>query len=294
LGAHGIEGARAHRAERARRRQIRDAFARYVPAGVVEEIARHPQKLALGGERRELTVLFTDVEGFTTYAESVPPHALAAVLNAYLDGVSRAVLAEGGTIDKFVGDAVVAFFGAPPAQDDHARRALAAARAIDDFGQSFRRAHSGFGRTRVGVHTGPAVVGNFGGEGRFDYTAMGDTVNIAARLEGANKFLGTRTLASGATVAAAGAAAGVVRPVAELVLKGRSEALATYEILDDGEAAWAERCAQAYARMTAREAGAVTAFQALSAERPEDGVVQLHLARFARGQSGARIVLDEK
>ncbi len=294
LGAHGIESARAHRAERARRRKIRDAFARYVPPGVVAELSRHPERLTLGGERRELTVLFTDVEGFTSYAESLAPQDLATVLNAYLDGASRAVLAAGGTIDQFVGDAVVAFFGAPVALPDHAHRALDAARAIDAFGESFRIAHPGFGRTRVGVHTGMAVVGNFGGEGRFDYTAMGDTVNVAARLEGANKHLGTRVLASGLALEAAGAGAAVVRPVADVVLKGRTEALAVFELLPAAEAPWAERCAAAHAMMAAGDKGADGALQALAEERPDDKVIALHRARRARGERGVRVVLEEK
>ena len=294
LGAHGIESARAHRAERVRRRQIRDAFARYVPPAVVAELSRHPERLALGGERRELTVLFTDVEGFTAYAESLAPQDLAAVLNAYLDGASRAVLAAGGTIDKFVGDAVVAFFSAPIAQPDHARRALDAARAIDAFGESFRVGHPGFGRTRVGVHTGTAVVGNFGGEGRFDYTAMGDTVNVAARLESANKHFGTHVLASGHALAAAGAGAGVARPVADVVFKGRTEALAVFELLPETEAAWAGRCTGAHAMMASGDEGADGALQALAEERPDDKVIALHRARRARGERGVRVVLEEK
>ncbi len=307
FGAYGIESARAHRRERALRRFIRNAFMMFVPPAVVEELTRNPASLALGGERRVITALFTDVEGFTTLAERLPAHELVPLLNAYLDGASRLVLAHGGTIDKFVGDAVVAFFGAPLAQDDHARRAVDCARALDAFAEAFRAGHPGFGRTRIGVHTGPATVGNFGGEGRFDYTAMGDTMNTAARLESANKHLGTRVCVSAVT--ASGCDGAMLIPVGDIVLKGKTEAVGVFtplagqdesgnalsgNALSGNGATWNDRYRAAYAALVNGEESVAQKFQALADERPGEPLARLHLARIRAGARDARIVLEEK
>jgi len=182
------------------RRQVRDAFAHYLSPDLVNQLTRDPASLRLGGESRDMTFLFTDLEGFTSLTEAIPPTELVSVLNAYLDGICGVVMDHGGTIDKLVGDAVVAMFNAPLDQPDHPERAVRCALAIDAFAEAFRvqqqAAGLPFGRTRVGVNTGPAVVGNFGGNRRFDYTAHGDAINTAARLESANKDLGTRICVS--------------------------------------------------------------------------------------------------
>ena len=159
----------------------------------------------------EMTFLFTDLEGFTFYTESVAPALLVSTLNDYLDGVCAIAMDHGGTIDKIVGDAVHVMFNAPLDQLDHAARAVRCGLAIDAFAQRFaadpaRLAAAGrvFGVTRIGINTGRAVVGNFGGRRRFDYTAHGDAINTAARLEAANKMLGTRICVARATVDAVG------------------------------------------------------------------------------------------
>ena len=280
--------------ERSAKRYIRDAFARFVSPEVVRQLQADPSRLELGGERRTLSFIFTDVAGFTTMAEGLPPHELVTMLNRYLDGMSSVVLNHGGTIDKYIGDAVVAFFGAPLGQPDHAARAVACALALDRFAEDFRAAHPQFGMTRIGVHAGEAVVGNFGGTARIDYTAMGDTVNTAARLEGANKFFGTRVLISGS--AAAGAPGIALRPLGEVVFKGKSAAIPVFTPVTDVTAAQtkAARYAQAYESLKAGEEGALAAFQSLAKDDPEDGLVAFHLRRLAHGERGVMIRLEEK
>ncbi len=228
--AAGIGTALAARRQRAEKRFIRSAFTRYVSPALVAELQKNPARLELGGERRELSFIFSDIAGFTTLSEQTDPEVLVAALNRYLSGMSDVVMAHGGTVDKYIGDAVVAFFGAPLEQPDHAARALAAALDMDAFARDFeaRCAADGlaFGITRIGVHSGTVTVGNFGSESRFDYTAIGDAMNTAARLESLNKHLGTRICISQAV--AGSLAPEAVRPVGDLVLKGRREALTVF------------------------------------------------------------------
>jgi adenylate cyclase len=185
------------------RRQVRMAFSQFLAPALVERLVDNPDQLRLGGELREMTFLFSDVAGFTSFTEHTDPAVLVAVLNEYLDGVCQIIMDHGGTIDKIVGDAVHAIFNAPIDQPDHAVRAVTCALALDAFGRQFaaakRREGMPFGQTRIGVNSGPAVVGNFGGSRRFDYTAHGDAINTAARLESVNKHLGTSICVAGAT-----------------------------------------------------------------------------------------------
>ena len=231
------------------RKRLREAFGKYVSPTVVRQIERNPGALALGGERREMTCVFTDVAGFTTLCENLPADKLIALLNRYLGGASNVVVDHGGTIDKFVGDAIVCFFGAPLERPDHAAAAIRMAVDLDRFASEFVKTvaaeGTAFGVTRIGVHTGEATVGNFGGDVFFDYTAMGDTMNVAARLEGANKAYGGHVTISGDALAhAGGAVEGVVtRPIGRLRVKGRDEPLATFEAFapDDPRATYVHR-----------------------------------------------------
>ncbi|MEQ1511030.1 MAG: adenylate/guanylate cyclase domain-containing protein, partial [Sphingopyxis sp.] len=178
------------------------ALGKYLPRDIAQEILRDPDRLALHGEKKAIYCLFSDLEGFTTMSHIMSPENVAFVLNAYLDTLSEVILAHGGTIDKFVGDAVVAFWGAPIARADDAQKAAQALIAMTAAGEAFAKRMAGeqggtlppIGRTRVGLHYGEAVVGNFGGEGRIQYTALGDSMNTAARLESANKLMKTRAL----------------------------------------------------------------------------------------------------
>jgi class 3 adenylate cyclase len=296
LAAYGVSSATLGYAAAKAKRFIRNAFAHYVPPALVTQLTNEPERLVLGGERREITLIFTDIAGFTKLSERLPPEVLMPLLNEYLDGMSRIVLEHGGTIDKFIGDAVVTFFGAPGHQPDHAARAVACALALDSFAEAFRQAHAEYevGITRIGVHSGPAVVGNVGGSARFDYTAIGDTVNTAARLESANKHLGTRLCISAATAAATQDVP--MRPVGELVLKGKRVGIAAFEPIPADQAASAEeaRYRAAYETMAAGKTEAREAFARLAESHPDDGLIAFHLRRLDEGATSARIELEEK
>ena len=176
------------------RERVRDLFSRFVPETVVQDVlARTDEELRLGGERRVATVLFSDLRGFTSYAESCPPDEVIDVLNRYLTAMSDIILDHGGTLVAYMGDGIMAVFGAPIEQDDHADRALAAARkmagpALEAFNEWMTAEDVGPGfRMGVGLNSGVVMSGNVGSQRRLEYTAIGDTTNTAARLEGMTK-----------------------------------------------------------------------------------------------------------
>ncbi|MFC3229863.1 CHASE2 domain-containing protein [Marinibaculum pumilum] len=275
------------------RRRLRHAFAHYLAPEMVRAIADRPDRLRLGGESRSMTFLFTDLEGFTRYTEQADPAELVEVMNAYLSEVCGIVMRHGGTIDKIVGDAVHAMFNAPLDQPDHADRAVACAIEIGAATDRFAAAQADRGRsigiTRIGVNTGPAVVGNFGGAGRFDYTAHGDAINTAARLEAANKPLGTRICIAGATAKACRRFA--FRPIATLLVKGRSTGIETVApVAAETEAVRAYR--QAFETLAAGGPDAGAAMLAHAAAHPDDPLARLHAARIAAGETGTVVNLS--
>lgn len=210
------------------RQYIRRAFEHYLSPAVISRIVEDPSRLRLGGERRELSILFADLEGFTSLSERIEPQELALFLNRYLGGMTEIVLAEEGTLDKYLGDAIVAFWNAPLDQPDHAARAVRTALLCQRRLAEMRPELGRDVRMRIGVHTGVATVGNFGSRHRFDYTVLGDAPNLASRLEGANKHFGTGLLVSEATwQAAQGAFAG--RALGRLRVMGRSAPVQVYE-----------------------------------------------------------------
>ncbi|TXI07141.1 MAG: adenylate/guanylate cyclase domain-containing protein [Novosphingobium sp.] len=219
----------------AQREFAQGALGKYLPRSVASEIMRNPDRLSLHGEKREIFCLFSDLEGFTKLTHAVGPEMIARLLNDYPDRLSAVVLEHGGTLDKFVGDAVVAFWGAPIAYPDDGERAVKAAWAMYLAGEEFRKSVPEgvpkIGRTRVGVHYGEAVVGNFGGEGRIQYTALGDAMNTAARLEGANKPLDTRVLVS--REAAERSGLDWFRPMGAVTLRGRKTPVEIFEPVPD-------------------------------------------------------------
>lgn len=277
---------------------IRDAFGHYVAPTLVDELSRDPALLKLGGERRTLSFIFTDIAGFTTMSEKLTAPVLTRLLNSYLDGMSEIVLQHGGTLDKFIGDAVVAIFGAPLDQEDHADRALACAMALDAFAEDFRAQHAeeGLGVTRIGVHHGEATVGNFGGDQRFDYTAMGDAMNTAARLEGANKAFGTRIAVSGDLLRAARAPDtdhGMCR-IGNVVLKGRKAALEVFSPVTGATEELQWRYDEAFSMMDTDPTAAHGLFMQLQQDWQGNAVVRFHLDRLSAGDGGSTFELKEK
>lgn len=182
---------------------IKKAFKHYLSHAVVERILQDPTRLKLGGERRELTIFFSDIEGFSGISEKLDPEVLTSLLNDYLSDMTDIILEEGGTLDKYEGDAIIAFWNAPLNYPDHAERACRAAvrcqRRLRERSEEFSRRAGRVLRARIGMNTGVVVVGNMGSRTRFDYTMLGDAANLASRLEGANKVFGTFLMVSEAT-----------------------------------------------------------------------------------------------
>ena len=290
-----------HQASEQRRRWVSQAFSRYVSPNLVSHIVRHPEQLALSGERRQCSFIFTDLAGFTTLMESIDPAEAVGLLNRYLDGMIAIVFRHQGTLDRIIGDALAIMFSAPMPQADHRQRALDCALEMQRFAEAFTKVRQArglaLGHTRIGVHSGEVIIGNFGGSTMFDYRALGDAVNTASRLEGANKYLGTRVCVSEETLA--GCTGARVRCMGRLVLKGKSRALRVFQPLNDGlhlpvdEAAAAAYDA-AFVLMAQQRPEALPAFEALARAHPEDGLVEHHLLRLRRGESGDLIVLDRK
>lgn len=273
---------------------IRQAFSHYLEPAMVDRLARDRNSLRLGGERREISFIFTDVAGFTDMSEQLAPERLTELLNGYFDGVADIIGRNGGSIDKFIGDEVVALFGALTAEPDHALNALRCAVEMDEFAERYRKAnaHLGLGVTRIGVHSGVASVGNFGGRKRFDYTAMGDAMNTAARLESANKPLGTRICVSEAARTAAAAHASAekpmpaLRPVGRVRLKGKAEPVEVWNHDPTLTPQDLDAYAAAHAMLGPAPDEARAAFSRLAAEGPPDPLVSLHLGRLRDGATG--------
>jgi len=217
--------------------RIRAAFSRYLHPDLVEELCRAGSLPQLGGEERTLTVLFADLEGFTGVAEGMTPPALVALVNEFFTAMGEVVMAHRGMVDKFIGDCLMAVFGAPFAQPAHARLACEAALAMREclgrLQERWRAAGLPPIEMRIGINSGDVVIGNMGTAQRLDYTVMGDAVNVAARLEAANRELGTRILISGATLRAAGPAFDTTSR-GHLRVKGRGEPVEAYELLGRG------------------------------------------------------------
>jgi len=273
--------------ERARR-QLRRVMDLYLSPSMADHVSAHPERLSLGGEKQTLTVFFSDIRGFTSISEQLAPEALVELLNRYLGAMTEIIFARDGMLDKYIGDAVMAVWGAPLPQPDHAQRAcLAALEMIAQLEEVNRYGESrGWPRLEIGcgLNTGPMVFGNMGSDQHLALTVMGDNVNLGARLEGANKFYGTKILASAATVAAAGEAV-VSREIDLVRVKGKREPVGVYELL--GTAAEHDRweplmTSFGAALKTYRErqwAQAHAAFTAVLAAYPNDTPSRMYLDR---------------
>jgi adenylate cyclase len=287
-----VEALRESRERQAAAERAHALLARYFSPNLASSLANDSSALT-GGRRLEIATLFTDITDFTPLVESLGPETLASLLSAYLDCMTEIVFSHEGTVAKIIGDAMHVLFGAPVEQPDAAKRAIACAIALDERAEAFRREWKArgvkLGVTRIGVHAGPAIVGNFGGGRLFDYTAYGDTINSAARLEAVNKQLGTRICVSAVAAARAGDFCG--RPVGDLVLRGRREPMRAYEPLpaEDGASQATVAYADAFAKLEAGDPSALGAFAALVGARPADALAQYHLKRLLNGAIGTRI-----
>ena len=220
--------------EEGQKRFIREAFSKYLAPEVVDQLISSPNRLVLGGERREITAFFSDVQGFTSISEKMAPEELVELLNEFLTEITDIIMKHKGGVDKFEGDAVIAFFGAPNELKNHPEAACLACIDIqarmEELRQQWRQRGKPELKVRIGLFSGPAVVGNMGSRNRMDYTMMGDTVNTAARLEGVNKKYGTYTMIGDATYQAA-AASIAVRKLDAVKVIGKGKPIVIYEVL---------------------------------------------------------------
>ena len=265
----------------ARTRKLRSAierkFGRYLSPEIVRRLTASPEELKIEGELREVTALFSDIEGFTTMSEQAEPRTLVGALDAYFEGVCAIVIRHGGMVDKIVGDAVHGLFNAPLELPGHARAALDCAIEIGQFTTAFRSREDAkilaFGRTRIGFETGPVIVGDVGGLGHLDYTAHGDAVNSAARLEAINKQFGT-TICLGARAHVAIAQPERLRALGTVTLRGRAAATAIYSPWpEDATEARKAAYVAAYTAMESEPKEALRLFEALALDWPEDPAV---------------------
>lgn len=263
-------------------RQLKKAFSSYVSPDLVKQIEKNPDKLVLGGEQRELSILFSDIRSFTTVSESLTPPELVQLLNEYLNPMTRIVLEERGTLDKFIGDAVMALFNAPLDVPDHATHACSAAVRMMEELQQLNRGFAERGMNTldigIGINTGPAVVGNMGADIRFDYTAIGDSVNLASRLEGLNKYYGSHILVSQETRLQVNHDRFTFREVDRVRVKGKLQPIVMYELMI-GDLDLLPSFEDALGKYRSRDfSGARAIFEELSVTR-NDGPSRLYLGR---------------
>ncbi|MBN9428940.1 MAG: adenylate/guanylate cyclase domain-containing protein [Burkholderiales bacterium] len=300
LACYLTGGITRHMAAEQRQRWVRNAFSRYVSPNLVSHLIENPEQLVLSGRRQTCSFIFTDLADFTALMERIDPALAVSSLNAYLDGMIEIVFRHEGTLDRIIGDALAVVFSAPIEQPDHMRRAHACAldlhRFASDYVAQLKARGTDFGETRIGVHAGEVIVGNFGGSTLFDYRALGDAVNVASRLEGLNKHLGTSICVSDEIRHACPEMP--MRPIGRVVLKGRTQALLVYEPLLDAQGQPAAgpdlEYQAAYDLLAGHDAAAINAFRRLAARRPADALVQFQDKRLREGDRDDLIVMLEK
>jgi adenylate cyclase len=278
-----VFGAIGFVAESRRRAEVRRAFTMYVAPEIVDHVLASPDRLKFGGENRTITVMFTDLAGFTTISEKHGPETVAKVLQQHFTRGSRIVKGRRGTLTQFIGDAIMAIWNAPLDDPEHAANACLAARELQADLAELRKELVAQGlpeiRMRIGLNTCEAVVGNLGAEDRFNYTGIGDGINLSARLEGANKAFGTGILVSGFTAALLPATM-PLRRVARVIVKGKSEPVDVFTFEDDeGMRARTEEGIAAFAKQDWEGAEAI--FRRIQSDYPGDGVAKHYLSRIA-------------
>jgi adenylate cyclase len=283
IAAYGVSGLMSYALARRRAMKIRTMFSQYVPSQVVAKLVEQPEMLRLGGEVREVTLMFTDLANFTTMSEQLSAEQTVEVLTEYFNAMTPIIHRDGGTVDKFIGDAIMAFWGAPLADDAHAQHAVDAAvdmlAAMENLMQRLRARGLPEIAMRIGVHTGKVVVGNVGSESRFSYTAIGDAVNLAARLEGANKAFGSSILISDETVSRL-SDRHRLRHLDVVIVKGKTEPVGVFTPCDD--AALCELSSRAIDAFRSRRWEESTrAFEQILARKPGDLAATRLLQRVA-------------
>ena len=276
------------------RRFAQAALGKYLPKDIAQQILDSPEKLALHGENREIFVVFSDLEGFTQLSHQIEPEMVAILLNRYLDMLCSVILKHGGTIDKFVGDATVSFWGAPISRPDDGTRAAMAAYEIWQAGEEFRSTSPAglppIGKTRVGLHFGEAVIGNFGGEGRIQYTALGDSMNTAARLESANKQTKTGVLASREAVERSGL--DWWRPMGRVRLRGRALPVEIFEPCPDSTQQDRDHLTAVIAMVKSDPDAAIAELEMLAKASPSDTAVENLLYRVKHSRETGVYILE--
>jgi adenylate cyclase len=275
IAVFAVASVRSYAVTHRREALVRRRFEQHLAPAVVQRIVDQPDLVKLTGERREVTALFTDVEGFTSMTHRAGPEQLVRVLDDYFEGCAAIVIAHGGMIDKIVGDAIHALFNAPLDLPDHPKQAVDCALALAKWSATYRKGALplalGFGRTRIGIETGNAIVGDVGIRAKLDYTAHGDAVNAAARLEAANKELAS-TICIG-PVAASRCDAASLRPLGRIALRGREEAYDVFEPWPENTSPeWRKQYLTAFALIEKDQARAADLFEQLAAEQPTDPV----------------------
>jgi adenylate cyclase len=274
------------------KRYLKVAFQHYVPPAVVEDLVAEAGALRLGGEKRELTVLFSDIRGFTTLSEGMQPEELVKLMNEYFTVMTDRVFAHRGSLDKYIGDAIMAIYGAPVVESEHpllaCRSALDMMRALEELQEKWRPKGLPAIGIGVGINTGPMVVGNMGSATRFNYTVVGDAVNLASRIESLNKNYGTSILISEYTYERVKGEFPDVREVDSVKVRGREGPVRLYELYTAGKYAadWLEEYREAYATLRrGDQARAATMFQQLHA-RNGDTVSKIHALRHGGDRRG--------
>ncbi|MCW8825100.1 MAG: adenylate/guanylate cyclase domain-containing protein, partial [Gammaproteobacteria bacterium] len=220
-----------------RNRYIKRAFSSYVPPALVKRLIHEPGGLNLKGEKREITLLFSDIRGFTSISEKLSPEMLGMLLNDYLGAMTNILFKEKGTLDKYIGDAVMAIYNAPLDDPDHpilaVRTAITMQSTLKELNKRYQKQFNVDMRIGIGIHTGKAIVGNFGSPRRFNYTAMGDAVNLASRLEGQTKYYGVEIIISEGTLEGLGGAF-MVRKLDKIRVKGKLEPVEIFQLFSEG------------------------------------------------------------
>jgi adenylate cyclase len=281
--------------EEKQKRGLKQAFQHYVSPEVVDQMLKTVDNVKLGGERKHLTALFADIRGFTKFSEQMPPEDLVAFLNEYFSEMTKIVLDYGGTVDKYIGDAIMAFYGAPVAQADHAVRACKTAVEMNLHLKELHVRWEARGvppiQIGIGIHSGDMIVGNMGSKERFDYTIMGDNVNLASRLEGVNKEYGTYIMISQATYNFCKECqqdSWTVRELDTVRVKGKKESVTIYELCGYGDFYAQKRdlvqkfnaCLQAYKDRQWMQA--IALFQEVLASYPDDQPSRMYIERCTR------------